>query len=152
VEFSEDRALEVISARRGERGPLLEMLRDLQEAFGYLDDRALALAADALNLSRAEVHGVASFYRDFRREPAGRTRVRICRAEACQSLGAESLVAHAERRLGVQLGETRADGACTLEQVFCFGNCALSPAVMIDDRLYGRVDVARLDELVGGVR
>lgn len=148
MEFVEERVREIIGARLSERGPLLEILHDLQENFGYLDDRALVMAAEALNISRAEVHGVVSFYRDFRREPAGRTVLRICRAEACQSLGAEALVAHAEATLAVKIGETRADGAVTLEQTFCLGNCALSPAVMIDETLYGRVDPERLDALV----
>lgn len=143
----EDRVKEIIAARASERGPLLEILHDLQDAFGYLDDRALAMAAEELNLTRADVHGVVSFYKDFRRTPAGRAVVRLCRAEACQAMGADALVEHAEATLGVAVGDTRSDGAVTLEEVFCFGNCALSPAAMIDGRLYGRVDQARFDEL-----
>lgn len=143
----EDRMKEIIAARASERGPLLEILHDLQDAFGYLDDRALAMAAEELNLTRADVHGVVSFYKDFRRTPAGRAVVRLCRAEACQAMGADALVEHAEATLGVAVGDTRSDGAVTLEEVFCFGNCALSPAAMIDGRLYGRVDQARFDEL-----
>jgi formate dehydrogenase subunit gamma len=151
VEFREDEARQIIHARLSERGPLLEILHDLQDAFGYLDDRALALAAEALNITRAEVHGVATFYQDFRRQPAGRSHVRICRAEACQSMGAEALVEHAERVLATAIGETRGDGQVTVEQVFCLGNCALSPAVMVDGRLYGRVSAERFDEIVGAV-
>jgi formate dehydrogenase subunit gamma len=147
VEFVEQQAKEIIAARASERGPLLEILHDLQDAFGYLDDRALAMAAEALNLTRADVHGVATFYHDFRSRPGGRTTIHLCRAEACQAMGADALVDHAERTLGVSVGKTRDDGAVTLEEAFCLGNCALSPSVMIDGRLYGRVDGARFDEL-----
>jgi formate dehydrogenase subunit gamma len=104
--------------------------------------------ADELNLSKAEVHGVISFYADFRKEPAGRTTVRLCRAEACQSVGAERLVAHAQQVYGVKLGQTTPDGSVTLEQVFCLGNCALGPSGLINGRLHGRLDANRLDALV----
>jgi formate dehydrogenase subunit gamma len=148
VEFSEDKAQEIIDARRSERGPMIEILHDLQDVFGYLDDRALVQVATTLNVTRAEVHGVVSFYHDFRRTPAGRTVVKICRAEACQSMGAERLVDHATDYLGIALGETSLDGAISLEQAFCLGNCALSPAVMVDDHLVGRVSDERFDRLV----
>jgi formate dehydrogenase subunit gamma len=105
--------------------------------------------ADALNLSTAEVHGMITFYRDFRRSPAGRRTMRICRAEACQAMGADRLVQHAESRLGVKVSETTEDGAVTLDEVFCLGNCALGPAVQVDERLHGRVTPARLDALLG---
>jgi formate dehydrogenase subunit gamma len=104
--------------------------------------------ADRLNLSQAEVHGVVSFYRDFRRDPAGRCVVRVCRAEACQSLGADALLAHAVEHLATAVGTTTSDGAVTLEPVFCLGNCALSPSVMIDGQVHGRVSPERFDELV----
>ena len=108
--------------------------------------KSVPLIADALNLSRAEVHGVISFYHDFRSEPAGRHVVHVCRAESCQSVGAEALLAHACDRLGVEVHGTSADGAVTLEPVYCLGNCALSPAIMVDHRdLYGRVSAERLD-------
>jgi formate dehydrogenase subunit gamma len=110
------------------------------------------MIADALNLSRAEVHGVMTFYHDFRSEPAGRTVVRICMAEACQSMGCRDLAAHAERRHGVALGDTSADRELTVEEVFCLGNCALSPAVMIDGALFGRVTPERFDDLVAAAR
>lgn len=148
MEFVEERAKEIIAARLSERGPLLEILHDLQDVFGYLDERALEMAAEALNISRAEVHGVATFYKDLRSSPAGRSHVHVCRAEACQSMGADRLVAHAEERLGLRLGETSEDGEATLEQVFCLGNCALSPAMLVNGRLYGRVSEERFDEIL----
>jgi formate dehydrogenase subunit gamma len=138
----------LISERQALPGALLPVLHALQERFGYIDPAAVALIADGLNLSRAEVHGVVTFYHDFRSSPPGRHTFRICRAEACQSMGADALVAHAKRRLGVDFHGTTADGAITLEQVFCLGNCALSPAVMVDEELHGRVDAAGFDRLV----
>jgi formate dehydrogenase subunit gamma len=150
--WSEDRARELVRRHVSERGPLLPVLHDLQDAFGFVDRRAVAVAADVLNLSEAEVYGVVTFYNDFRSVPAGRSVVRVCRAEACQSMGAEALAAHATKRLGVLIGETTPDGRVTLEQVFCLGNCALSPAIMIDGEVFGRVDPERFDELVGGGR
>jgi formate dehydrogenase subunit gamma len=138
----------LIAERRDMPGALLPILHALQERFGYVDPAAVALVADALNLSRAEVHGVVSFYHDFRNEPPGRHVVKICRAESCQSMGCEHLVAHAQQRLGVDVHETTGDRRFTLEAVYCLGDCALSPAVMIDGELHGRVDMARFDELI----
>ena len=117
-------------------GPLIPILHALNERFGYVDDRAIPVVADVLNLSRAEVHGVVSFYHDFRREPAKRHVLKICCAEACQSMGAERLFADVAAALG--------DSAqVTLEAVYCLGNCALPPSAMIDGKLLGRVDTAR---------
>lgn len=147
--WSESRTKEIIEAHRCKRGPLLPVLLGLQEEFGYVDERALPLVASALNISRAEVHGVLTFYHDLRTVPAGTTVLRICRAEACQSMGAERLAASAAEQLGVGFGETTTDGSVTLEQVFCLGNCALSPAVTVDGRLVGRVDEERLAQLLG---
>lgn len=146
--FSVERARQVIAPHRDKRGPLIVMLHALQETFGYLDPAVVPLLADTLNISRAEVHGTITFYKDFRSTPPGRSVIKVCRAESCQSMGAEALVEHAERRLGIPLGETTADGRFTLEQVFCLGNCALAPAVMKDGHLIGRVDPARFDALV----
>ncbi|MHB8504765.1 MAG: formate dehydrogenase subunit gamma [Acidimicrobiales bacterium] len=146
--WDEDRAREVIDEARHQPGALLPVLHALQEVFGCVDGRAVPLVADALNLSRAEVHGVVSFYADFRSAPPGRYTVRVCRAEACQAMGADRLTRHATERLGVPLGGTTPDGAVTLEQVFCLGNCALAPSVMVDGRVVGRVDGARFDALV----
>lgn len=143
-----DRVRALVAAHRGDRGALLPILHRIQDEFGYVDSDVVPVLAAELNISRADVHGVVTFYTDFRAEPAGRTVVRLCRAEACQSVGAEALVAYAERTLGVKVGQTTPDGSVTLEQVFCLGNCALGPAGQIDERLHGRLTPARLDALV----
>jgi formate dehydrogenase subunit gamma len=130
-------------------GPLMEILHDIQADLGCIPRSAVAVIAAELNLSQADVYGVVTFYKDFREEPAGRRTVRICRAEACQSLGCDAVADHAVRRLGVDFGATTSDGAVTLDQVFCFGNCALGPAVEVDGRLFGRVDPERFDALLG---
>lgn len=145
--WSEDRARAIIARHRHLRGALLPILHALQDCFGCIDEPAVPLLAEELNLSRAEVHGVVSFYHDFRRTRPGRHVVKVCRAEACQSMGAESLLAHATRRLSVEAGGTSPDGAFTLEAVYCLGNCALSPAILIDETLHGRVTPERFDAL-----
>jgi formate dehydrogenase subunit gamma len=146
--FDPEIARDVIADLKHLPGATLPILHALQERFGYVDAAAVPLIADALNLSRAEIHGVVTFYHHFRQEPAGVHVVQLCRAEACQSMGCRKLERHAEARLGVAMGGTRADGRATLEAVYCLGNCALSPAVMIDGALHGRVDAARFDELI----
>ena len=133
-------------------GALLPILHSLQEEFGYIDDAMIPLIAEGLNISHAEVHGVISFYHDFRRAPAGRHVLQICRAESCQSMGCNSLIAHVEKNLGVKLGETTADRNITLRPVYCLGNCALSPAVMLDGQPYGRVSAAVADSLIENTR
>jgi formate dehydrogenase subunit gamma len=133
-------------------GALLPILHALQEEFGYIDAAATTMVAGALNLSHAEVHGVISFYHDFRHSPPGRHVMRICRAESCQSMGCDALVQHVEKRAGVKLGETTSDGSLTVEQVFCLGNCALSPAVMLDGQPYGRVSASVADFLIDNAR
>jgi formate dehydrogenase subunit gamma len=143
-----DRVRAVIDVHRGDRGALLPVLHGVQAEFGYVGAEMVPVIAQELNLSKAEVHGVISFYADFRAEPAGRTVVKLCRAEACQSVGAERLAAHAQQVFGVKLGQTTADGSVTLEQVFCLGNCALGPAAQINGRLHGRLTEQRLDELI----
>jgi formate dehydrogenase subunit gamma len=110
------------------------------------------MIAEALNLTRAEVHGIVTFYHDFRREPPGRHVLKLCRAEACQSMGAEALATHAQGRLHVGWGETAAGGSLTLEPVYCLGLCACAPAALLDGRPVGRLDRARLDALLDGVR
>jgi formate dehydrogenase subunit gamma len=110
--------------------------------------KAVALVAHELNLSRADVHGVLTFYSDLRTSPPGEVRVQVCRGEACQSLGGHALAEHAVRSLGVGFGETAADGSVTLDEVFCLGNCALGPTVCVNGRLHGRVHAARLDRLI----
>jgi formate dehydrogenase subunit gamma len=142
-----------IALRYGNRpDALLEILHDLQEHLGFIPEAALPALAKSLNLSRAEVHGVVSFYHDYRREPAGRHVIKVCRAEACQSMGANELVGMIERFLKVKLGQTTADGAITVEAAYCLGNCALSPAVMVDDRLVGRVDAKKFETIVAECR
>lgn len=133
-------------------GALIPILHALQEEFGYIDATATPMIADALNLSHAEVHGVISFYHDFRHQPAGRHILRICRAESCQSMGCDALIEHVETRAGIRLGETTPDGSLTVEQVFCLGNCALSPAVMLDGEPYGRVSPSVADFLIESSR
>jgi formate dehydrogenase subunit gamma len=152
VAWSKERTIEVVEKHAGERGPLMPILHELQELFGYIDPQAVDVLAEALNLSKADVHGVVTFYKDFRSELPGGSVIGVCRGEACQSMGAERLAHHAREQLEIDFGGTTADGAITLEQVFCLGNCALSPAVMVDRRLKGRVDEGRFDELVARVR
>jgi formate dehydrogenase subunit gamma len=138
----------IAATHSGDEGPLMLVLHDVQRQFGYIDRSWVPVIADELNLSRAEVHGVVSFYHDFRSEPAGLTRVKVCRAEACQSVGANALAEHAQESLSVKFGDTTADGSVTLDQVFCLGNCALGPTVQVDGVVYGRVDNDRFDRLL----
>ncbi|MFF8945940.1 NAD(P)H-dependent oxidoreductase subunit E [Streptomyces sp. NPDC014864] len=133
----------IVAAHRGERGPLLEILHAVQAELGHIPKEAVPLLARELNLSRADVHGVITFYHDFRDAPAGRTTVRICRAEACQALGAADLVDCAQKA-GSPIGGTREDGSVTVEQVFCLGNCALGPSVEVDGKVLGRMTAERL--------
>jgi formate dehydrogenase subunit gamma len=144
-----ERVLAVVAAHRGDRGPLLPILHGLAAEFGCVDPAVVPLVADELNLSRADVHGVISFYRDFRREPAGHTVVRVCRAEACQSMGADLLIEQVCSRYGVAVGGTDAAREVTVDQVFCFGNCALSPAAEVAGELLGRATLARIEAAVG---
>ena len=138
----------IVADMKDRPGPLIEVLHAVQAALGHVPADAVPIVAEALNLSRAEVHGVVTFYHFFRETPPGKHTVHICRAEACQSMGANALVTHAKKRLGVDFHETTPDGVFSLEQVFCLGNCALSPAAMIDGNLYGRVTPERFDQLV----
>jgi formate dehydrogenase subunit gamma len=133
-------------------GALLPIFHAVQEALGYVPKDAVPLIALSLNLSRAEVHGVLSFYHYFRKEPSGRHVVHVCRAEACQSVGAVELESHAKKTLGVEWHGSTPDGAITLEPVYCLGNCALGPSLMIDDSLQGRVSPKRFDELMARLR
>ena len=131
---------------------MLPILHGIQDALGYVPREAIAQIAHALNLSRAEIHGVVSFYHYFRTSPPGRHTVYLCRAESCQSMGANQLVKHAKAKLGVDFHETTRDGAFTLEPIYCLGNCACSPAMMIDNELYGRVTPERFEEVVRQVK
>jgi formate dehydrogenase iron-sulfur subunit len=143
---------QAIAAHRHRPGALLPILHATQDALGYVPPSAVDAIALALNLSRAEVHGVISFYPDFRTSPPGRHVVRVCRAEACQSMDGVALEQHARARLGIDFHQTTEDGAVTLEPVYCLGNCACSPAVMIDGKVHGRVTRERMDELLGAIR
>jgi formate dehydrogenase subunit gamma len=127
---------------------LIEILHRLQAAAGYVPEEAVRILADTLNLSRAEVHGVVTFYHDFRREPAGRHVLKLCRAEACQSMGADALIASVEQRLGVTCGHTTADGGVTLEPAYCLGLCATAPSGMLDGRVVGRLNNDRVARLL----
>jgi len=144
--------LEIIGRLKAEEGPLLPILHAMQQAFGCIPEAAEPLIAEALNLTRAEVHGVVTFYHDFRREPAGRHVLKLCRAEACQSMGAEALVSHVERALGVRCGSTTADGALTVEAVYCLGLCAVAPSAMLDGTVVGRLNEGRIDALMAEAR
>jgi formate dehydrogenase subunit gamma len=147
-----DRALFRIQELERLPGALLPILHALQEEFGYIDKAAIPLIASALNISHAEVHGVISFYHDFRHEPGGRHTMQVCRAESCQAMGCDTMIRHVEDKLGVKLGGTTEDRAMTLEPVYCLGNCALSPAVMLDGKLYGRVSSEVADFLIDDAR
>ncbi|MDN4573394.1 formate dehydrogenase subunit gamma [Pandoraea cepalis] len=136
----------ILDAHSAQEGPLLPILHDVQDAFGYVPPDAVPVIANALNLSRAEVHGVITFYHHFRTSPPPRHVVQICRAEACQSMGADALVAHAERVLGCAMHSHHGDVA--LEPVYCLGQCATSPAITIDDKLHARVTPEKFDRLV----
>ena len=146
------RVEEILDAHEGMEGALLPILHAIQSAFGYVPQDALPVIAKRLNLGKAEVHGVMSFYHDFRENPAGNHVLKLCRAEACQSMGADRVAAHAQNRLGIEWHETTKDGQVTLEPVFCLGLCACAPAAMVDGKLVGRLDEAAVDKIIAGVR
>lgn len=142
----------VIEEHRDWPGALLPILHGIQAALGCVPPEAVPQIAQALNQSVAEVHGVVSFYHDFRTTPPGRHTVRLCRAEACQAMGADRLIEHAQAELGIGFHETTPDGAFTLEPAFCLGQCACSPAMMIDGDVYGRVTPSRFKDIVRQVK
>jgi formate dehydrogenase subunit gamma len=144
----EARILAIVERHRGRAGPLIEILHDVQADFGCVPPGAVPVLARALNLSRAEVHGVVTFYHHFRTRPAGRHVLQVCRAESCQAAGGRALERHATSRLGVGFGETTPDGRLTLESVYCLGLCACSPAAMLDGEVHGRLTPERLDALL----
>ena len=146
-----DEAVRAISANYQNRpDALIEMMHDIQGEFGCVDDAAVQILAQAINRSRAEVHGVRSFYTDFTDTAKGRCVVRLCRAEACQAAGGEALASAIETALNIKTGETHADGSVSLEAAFCLGDCALSPAAMVNDRLIGRADEQKILNWVRG--
>lgn len=133
------------------RDALLPILHAFQHEIGFIDDATVPLIATALNISRADVHGVVTFYHDFRRTPAGRHVVKLCRAESCQARGGVLIEAEATDRLGVKMGETRRDGAVTLEAVYCLGLCAIGPNALVDGRPVAKVNAAVLDRIADEV-
>jgi len=137
-----------VESHHGRIGALLPVLHAIQDMFGFIPPEAIPLLAGGLNLSRAEIHGVMSFYHDFRSEPPGKHIVHLCRAEACQAMGAYGLEQHARERLGIDYGETTNDGQFTLEPVYCLGNCACSPSIRINDEIHARVSPEKFDELI----
>lgn len=142
----------IIDGLQDKPGALLPILHGIQDVLGYVPSDSVPLIASALNISRAEVHGVITFYHYFRDTPPGRHTVYVCRAESCQSMGAGALEAHAKQRLGTDFHGTSADGAFSLEPVYCLGNCACSPAIMVDKVVHGRVSPERFDEILETVQ
>jgi len=143
-----DTVLRIVDRLKDKAGALLPILHAVQEALGFIPPEAVTLIAGELNLARAEVHGVVTFYHFFRTHPPGKHTVYVCRAEACQSMGSRSLEAYARKKLAIDFHETTADGRYSLEPVYCLGNCATSPAIMVDETVYGRVTPQRLDEIL----
>jgi formate dehydrogenase subunit gamma len=150
--FAADLARTVIDRWRETPGAALPILHDLMHEFGYIDDDAVALMAEALNISRAEALGVVSFYHDFRRAPAAGRTLKLCRAESCQAMGCEELVAHLEARHGVVVDDHDGAAGLNVETVYCLGNCALSPSALLDGEPIGRLDRDRIDAIVAGAR
>ncbi|MFD2056733.1 formate dehydrogenase subunit gamma [Mesorhizobium calcicola] len=146
------RTAAIIQELKGLEGPLLPILHGIQEEFGHVPKDALPVIAEALNISRAEVHGVVSFYHDYRSHPAGRHVLKVCQAESCQSMGSDAVTAKLKQLLGIGFHETTRDGSVTLEPVYCLGLCACSPAAMLDGEVIGRLDDEKLDEIVAEVR
>ncbi|MFP5077534.1 formate dehydrogenase subunit gamma [Rhizobium sp. YIM 134829] len=146
------RVLSIVAEHQGLEGPLLPILHGVQQAFGHVPDEAVPVIAQALNLSRAEVHGVVTFYHDYRTHPAGRHVLKLCRAEACQSMGADRLAEQVKAALGIDFHGTTPDGAVTLEPVFCLGLCSTAPAAMLDGAVHGRLDAQRVGDLLEEIR
>lgn len=142
----------LIAAKVGMPGALLPILHAVQDLVGYIPPDVVPQIAEQLNLSRAEVHGVVTYYHHFRQHPVGRHVVQICRAEACQAMGSQALVDHAQRVLGCGFHETSADGSFTLEPVYCLGLCAVAPSMMIDNTVVGRVSAVKFDRLIATMR
>jgi len=146
------RAAPIIDGLKGLDGPLLPILHGIQDEFGYVPTETLPVIAEALNLSRAEVHGVVTFYHDYRSHPAGRHVLKVCQAEACQSMGSDALAQRFKDLLGIDFHQTTPDGAVTLEPVYCLGLCACAPAVLFDGQPVGRVDAETAGEIVAEAR
>ena len=147
-----ERTAAVIAACEGLEGALLPILHGVQEEFGFVPTASVPIIAEALNISRAEAHGVVTFYHDFRSAPAGRHVLKLCQAEACQAMGSEKVAALVQQALGVGFHETARDGSVTLEPVYCLGLCACAPAGMLDGAVFGRLDASAVEDLVAEVR
>ncbi len=150
--YDESEVAEIIAEHSGLEGPMLPILHSIQERYGHVPEAAVRQIAAALNLTRAEVHGVVTFYHDFHREPRGRHVLKVCRAEACQAAGSDAVADAIERALGVKFGETTPDGQVTLEAVYCLGLCATAPSAMLDRRIVGRMNEAKVGALVEEAR
>ena len=142
----------IVRELKARPGALMPILHGIQDELGYIPEDAVPIIASEMNLTRAEVHGVVTFYHDFRSHPPGRHIVRICQAESCQAAGSAALTAHVKKRMGIDFHQTTADGSCSLEPVYCLGNCALSPSVMVDKEVFGRVTEKRFDEILEEAR
>jgi formate dehydrogenase subunit gamma len=146
------RTLAIVGALKGLEGPLLPILHEIQAEFGYVPQECLPVIARELNLSRAEVHGVVSFYHDYRDHPTGRHVLKLCRAEACQSMGGDAVAEQRLHALGIDFHQTTLDGAVTLEPVYCLGLCSCAPAAMLDGEVHGRIDAELAGELIAEAR
>ncbi len=146
-DWNQQTAETIIAAHLHQEGPLLPILHAFQEEFGFISEPAMRLIATALNITRAEVYGVVSFYHDYRQEPAGRHVLKLCRAEACQSMGGEANAAALLKRLGLDWGGTTPDGRLTIEPIYCLGLCACAPSAMLDGEVHARLDAASLEAL-----
>jgi formate dehydrogenase subunit gamma len=148
IKYSPAIATEIIQQYSAAPELLVQILHAFVARFSYISDAAIRQIALELNISRADVHGVVSFYHDFRTEPPGEHVVKICVSESCQAMGSSKLTSQAEEKLGIGIKETTQDGKVTLEPIYCLGNCACSPAIMIDEKVYGRVDAEKLNNLI----
>jgi formate dehydrogenase subunit gamma len=146
------RIAEIVEGQMGLEGPMLPILHALQAEYGFVPEDAVPVIAERLNIGRAEVHGVITFYHDFRAQRAGKRVVKLCQSESCKSVGADALAAHAKARLGIDFHETTAEGAVTLEPVYCLGLCACGPAALVDGEVVGRLDAAKLDAILKGAK
>lgn len=152
TEWDRDAVTEVIEQKKSMPGALLPILHGIQDRIGFIPEDAVPQIAKALNLSRAEVHGVISFYHYFRTTPPGRRTIHLCRAESCQAMNSQALEAHIKARLGIGYHETTADGAFSLEPVYCLGNCACSPSMMIDHEVHGRITPQSFDAIINELK
>jgi formate dehydrogenase subunit gamma len=142
----------IVHSLKDKPGALLPVLHGIQDEMGYIPEEAVAIIAQEMNLTRADVHGVITFYHDFRTTPSGRHILRVCQAESCQAMGGSELTAHVRQHLAIDFHETTRDNAFTLEPVYCLGSCACSPTIMVDGQVYGRVTRERFDQIVQGIQ